>query len=117
MAKYAELFKAVKKEDSGDKIIGSGEITVPEQKRFTLLFVDDEENVLQALRRIFLDENYEILTATSGVDALKIMESTIVHLVISDHRMPGMIGSELLREIKNRWPETIRIMLTGHADI
>jgi len=45
------------------------------------------------------------------------MENSVVHLVISDHRMPGMPGSELLREIKNRWPETIRIMLTGHADI
>lgn len=117
MAKYAELFKAVKKEVSGDEFINSGEAYVPEQRRFTLLFVDDEENVLHALRRIFLDENYEILTATSGEDALKIMENTVVHLIISDHKMPGMLGSELLREIKNRWPETIRIMLTGHADI
>ncbi|MEW6739769.1 MAG: ATPase, T2SS/T4P/T4SS family [Nitrospirota bacterium] len=114
MAKYAELFKTTKKDDTGDEIISSPESV---QARFTLLFVDDEENVLHALRRIFLDENYEILTAASGEDALKIMESTVVHLVISDHRMPGMLGSELLREIKNRWPETIRIMLTGHADI
>ncbi|MBI5213262.1 MAG: Flp pilus assembly complex ATPase component TadA [Nitrospirae bacterium] len=117
MSKYAELFKAVKKDGSEDEIIRSGEMPDSGQKRFTLLFVDDEENVLHALRRIFLDENYEILTAASGEDALNIMENTVVHLVISDHRMPGMLGSELLREIKNRWPETIRIMLTGHADI
>jgi type II secretory ATPase GspE/PulE/Tfp pilus assembly ATPase PilB-like protein/FixJ family two-component response regulator/RNA polymerase subunit RPABC4/transcription elongation factor Spt4 len=114
MAKYAELFKTTKKDDMGDEIISSPESV---HARFTLLFVDDEENVLHALRRIFLDENYEILTATSGGEALKIMENSVVHLVISDHRMPGMPGSELLREIKNRWPETIRIMLTGHADI
>ncbi|MFZ6006540.1 MAG: ATPase, T2SS/T4P/T4SS family [Nitrospirota bacterium] len=114
MSKYAELFKTTKKDDMGDEIISSPESV---HARFTLLFVDDEENVLHALRRIFLDENYEILTATSGGEALKIMENSVVHLVISDHRMPGMPGSELLREIKNRWPETIRIMLTGHADI
>ncbi|MBZ0157347.1 MAG: Flp pilus assembly complex ATPase component TadA [Alphaproteobacteria bacterium] len=85
--------------------------------RFTLLFVDDEEDVLNALRRIFLEENYRILTAPSAEKVLSLMQENAVHLVISDYKMPGMTGSELLREIKERWPETIRIMLTGHADV
>lgn len=117
MSKYAELFKAVRKDAQDSEIIQHNEMLPLEQTRFTLLFVDDEENVLNALRRIFLEENYEILTATSGEEAIKIMENNVVHLVISDHRMPGMLGSELLKEIKNRWPETIRIMLTGYADV
>ncbi|MCL5236869.1 MAG: Flp pilus assembly complex ATPase component TadA [Nitrospirae bacterium] len=117
MSKYADIFKAVRKDTAGDEmgtheLPGSGA-----DSRFTLLFIDDEENVLHALKRIFLEENYEILTAQSGADALKVMESTVVHLVISDHKMPGMPGSELLKAIKAGWPETIRIMLTGHADI
>ncbi|HEX8949797.1 MAG TPA: ATPase, T2SS/T4P/T4SS family, partial [Dissulfurispiraceae bacterium] len=125
MSKYADIFKAVKKEAAGGGPDGKNIAPGPEEPgnpeaapvRFTLLFVDDEENVLHALRRIFLEENYEILTAASGEEALRIMEGAAVHLIISDHRMPGMVGSELLKEIKNRWPDAIRIMLTGHADI
>lgn len=122
MSKYAEMFKGARKDSAVD---ASGRTdgpsaspdAEPADSRFTLLFVDDEENVLHALRRIFIEENYEILTAGSGAEALKCMENNIVHLVISDHKMPGMPGSELLKEVKGRWPETIRIMLTGHADI
>lgn len=117
MAKYADLFKKTRDDKDTDDIAhfrGNGGY---ETARFTLLFVDDEPNVLNSLKRIFHDENYEILTASSGEDALRIMERSVVHLVISDHRMPGMLGSDLLREIKTRWPESIRIMLTGHADI
>ena len=87
------------------------------QEPFTLLFVDDEEGVLNALRRIFMDENYAILTASSGDKALKILEERQVHLLITDHRMPGMNGAELLKLVRERYPETIRIMLTGYADV
>ena len=84
---------------------------------FTLLFVDDEENVLNALRRIFLEENYTILTAGSALKALEIMESRPINLIVSDHRMPGMTGGELLKTVREKYPETIRIMLTGFADV
>jgi type II secretory ATPase GspE/PulE/Tfp pilus assembly ATPase PilB-like protein/FixJ family two-component response regulator len=87
------------------------------EQSFTLLFVDDEENVLNALRRIFLEENYTILTATSGQKALEIMGQQQVHLLISDHRMPGMTGAELLKTVREKYHDTIRIMLTGHADV
>ena len=87
------------------------------QEPFTLLFVDDEEGVLNALRRIFVDENYTILTANSAEKALHLLEERQVHLVLTDHRMPGMTGAELLKAVRARWPETIRIMLTGYADV
>ena len=112
MPRYAEFFKRTAGPDSRpDPPDGA------KAQKYTLLFVDDEENVLKALKRIFLFENYEILTASGGEAALRAMEQARVHLIVSDHRMPGMTGSELLKRVKERWPETIRIMLTGHADI
>ena len=118
MAGYAELFRSVAG-TAAEKL--PPEETEQEARegvgRFTLLFVDDEVGVIKALGRIFLDENYQILTATTGPEALQILAETKVHLIISDHRMPGMTGAQLLKEIKQRWPETIRIMLTGFADV
>jgi FixJ family two-component response regulator len=118
MAKYSGLFKPAAKFDALEP---GADIIDPEsfegEQGFNLLFVDDEEGVLHALRRIFLEENYQIFTASSGDKALAILEKARVHLVISDQRMPGMTGAELLKEIKLKWPETIRIMLTGYADV
>lgn len=118
MSRYSELFRTAAKpevrDDMSEAVI---ETTSPGPQAFTLLFVDDEPGVLTALRRIFMDENYAIFTAPSGQEAIEIMARETVHLVISDHRMPGMTGTQLLKEIKQRWPETIRIMLTGYADV
>ncbi|MEW6489450.1 MAG: ATPase, T2SS/T4P/T4SS family [Thermodesulfobacteriota bacterium] len=86
--------------------------------RYRLLFVDDEPNVLRALQRIFRKENYEIRTAATGEEALRHFDGDRPpQLVISDHRMPGMTGAELLKRIKDEHPDAIRIMLTGHADV
>jgi type II secretory ATPase GspE/PulE/Tfp pilus assembly ATPase PilB-like protein/FixJ family two-component response regulator/RNA polymerase subunit RPABC4/transcription elongation factor Spt4 len=84
---------------------------------YAVMFVDDEPSVLKAMQRIFRQENYHLLTASSGREALQLLEAQPVHVVVSDHRMPGMTGADLLREVKARWPQTIRIMLTGHADV
>ncbi|MCL4457060.1 MAG: response regulator [Nitrospirae bacterium] len=81
-----------------------------------ILCVDDEQNVLNALKRLFIDEPYEIFTAISGQDGLKILEQENVNLVISDYRMPGMNGVEFLREVYRSWPDTVRIVLSGYAD-
>lgn len=114
---YSQLFKsatsATKTPDDALEL----ESQTPGQEPFTLLFVDDEEGVLNALRRIFMDENYTILTANSAEKALRVLEERQVQLLISDHRMPGMTGAELLKTVRERWPETIRIMLTGYADV
>ncbi|MCM2357219.1 MAG: Flp pilus assembly complex ATPase component TadA [Geobacteraceae bacterium] len=119
MSKYRELFRVM----AGGGLPATDVAEGPEngfarkEQAFTLLFVDDEEGVLNSLRRIFMEENYEILTARAADQALAVMEKARVHLVVSDHRMPGMTGAELLKTIKERWPETIRIMLTGYADV
>jgi type II secretory ATPase GspE/PulE/Tfp pilus assembly ATPase PilB-like protein/FixJ family two-component response regulator len=117
VAKYADLFRMGNKEiwDAGK--MQDADTQESGDDRFALLFVDDEVNVLNSLRRIFMEENYEIHDAASAKEALALMESSPVHLIISDHRMTEMSGAELLREIKERWPQTIRIMLTGQADI
>ena len=119
MSKYSELFRAVAR--SGDKDLSSAEegeqVLTDIPSAFSLLFVDDEDRVLSAMRRIFLDENYRIFTASSAADALQVLESESIQVVVSDHRMPGMTGAQLLKEIKERWPDTIRIMLTGYADV
>lgn len=82
-----------------------------------IILVDDETNVLSALTRALIDEPYEILTASSGSEALEVMEGKAVKAIISDERMVGMQGSELLAEVKRRSPETVRILLTGHATL
>jgi len=83
----------------------------------TILCVDDEANVLRSLKRLFLDEDYEIVTAESGSEGLAILQQRQpVQVVISDYRMPEMDGVDFLRQVHERWPETVRIVLSGYAD-
>jgi two-component system, NtrC family, sensor kinase len=81
-----------------------------------ILCVDDEPSVLNALRRLFLDEEYTIITATSAQDGLKLLESEHAQVVLSDYRMPTMNGVEFLKEVCSLWPNTVRIVLSGYAD-
>ena len=83
----------------------------------TLLLVDDEPGILSALRRLFRPQGYRILTADSGAAGLAILEGEAVNLVISDMRMPEMDGATFLKQVRERWPQTKRILLTGYADI
>ena len=83
----------------------------------TLLCVDDEQNILSALRRLFRPDNYRILTATSGAAGIQLLESEPVDLVISDMRMPEMDGARFLEQVSRRWPNTLRILLTGRSDM
>ncbi len=82
-----------------------------------LLFVDDEPNVLKALRRLFHPENYTIYLAASGAEGLDILRRQPVDLIISDMRMPEMNGAEFLSRVLEQWPDTVRILLTGYADL
>jgi len=84
--------------------------------KYRLLLVDDEPGIVKALSRVFRQENYDVLTAGSGQEGLDKLAEGPVHLVISDFMMPGMNGAQFLREVKQRSPDTIRIMLTGHAN-
>ncbi|MBI5007257.1 MAG: response regulator [Nitrosomonadales bacterium] len=83
----------------------------------TLLFVDDEANVLSSLKRLFRPHGYRIFTAESGAQALEIMRHETVDLVVSDMRMPEMNGAQFLQKVNEGWPDTVRILLTGYAEI
>lgn len=93
--------------------------TEPEtqQEPTTLLFVDDEANILSSLKRLFRPLGYRIFTAESGKAGLEILEQEKVELVISDMRMPEMTGAQFLEQVRAKWPETVRILLTGYADM
>jgi len=89
----------------------------PPEQPPTLLFVDDEPNILSALRRLFHGKGYRLLLADSGAKGLETLEREAVDLVISDMRMPGMDGAAFLEQVRTRWPAVVRILLTGYADI
>ena len=81
-----------------------------------ILCVDDEPNVLVALRRLFHAQGYRVLTAQSGQIGLQMLEVEPVDLVISDMRMPEMDGARFLEQVRARRPDTVRLLLTGYAD-
>lgn len=83
----------------------------------TLLFVDDEANILSSLKRLFRPSGYRIFTAESGAAGLEILAQEPVDMVISDMRMPEMNGAQFLEKVRENWPDTVRILLTGYADI
>lgn len=82
-----------------------------------VLLVDDEESILNSLRRLLRGQPYEVLLATSGAQALEIMALEPVDLVMSDARMPNMDGATLLAHIHQHYPDTLRILLTGYVDL
>lgn len=83
----------------------------------TVLCVDDEVNILHSLKRLLRKENYTLLTAPSGKEGLEMMKDHDVHLVMSDQRMPEMSGTEFLAEIKDKYPDVVRIILTGYTEV
>ncbi len=82
-----------------------------------LLIVDDDNNALQALSRLFRADEFQIFLAENGQQALQMLERQEVDVVISDMRMPSMDGAEFLGLVAERWPDVVRILLTGYADI
>jgi DNA-binding NtrC family response regulator len=85
--------------------------------RHTVLFVDDEPNVLSALQHTLHKENYDIRTAQSGQEALEIIRNDPIDVIVSDDRMPGMLGSELLATVQQEFPLIVRLLLTGQASV
>ncbi|MBU0482061.1 MAG: response regulator [Proteobacteria bacterium] len=83
----------------------------------TLLIVDDEKSILTALKRALADGDFRILTAGSGQAALDLIQSQEIHVILTDNRMPEMSGIELLTKIRTTSPGTVRIMMTGYADL
>ena len=87
-----------------------------ERAELSVLFVDDEERVLKSMRAMFRKE-FNVLLANSGAEALRLLQDHDVDVVVSDQRMPQMTGVEVLREVKERNPACVRILLTGYADL
>lgn len=92
-------------------------LAAPPGGPWTVLCVDDESNILSALRRVLRAAGYQVLMATSGDAALETLRSGFVDAVISDMRMPGMDGATLLEQVHAGWPQVVRILLTGQADM
>jgi len=83
-----------------------------------ILIVDDEENILRSLKRLLANEEFEVMTAISGEEGLKILsENTDTALIISDQRMPGLSGVDFLEQARKLAPDASRIILTGYADV
>jgi two-component system response regulator HupR/HoxA len=83
--------------------------------KWTVLVIDDEAQVQASLKRC-LEDDYRVLTVGSGRDALQILDQDPVDLVLCDQRMPEMTGVEFLQEIRGRYPEVLRVLITGYTD-
>jgi putative nucleotidyltransferase with HDIG domain len=83
----------------------------------TVLFVDDEVNILKALQRLLRNEPMKVLTASRPSEAIELLEGSPAQLVVSDQRMPEMSGVDLLSTIRERHPDMVRMMLTGYTEM
>ncbi|BCK87881.1 regulator of RpoS [Sideroxyarcus emersonii] len=83
----------------------------------TLLLVDDEENITSALVRLLRGDGYRILRANSGEAGLQLLAQNEVGVIISDQRMPGMTGVEFLSKVRDLYPDTVRIVLSGYTEL
>lgn len=82
----------------------------------SILFVDDEGQILRSLNRLFLDKNYNIFLANDGESALKIIDTEKIDLLITDIKMPYMNGYELLKKVKEKYPNILRVAFSGYTD-
>jgi YesN/AraC family two-component response regulator len=86
-------------------------------ENYTVLFVDDEVNILSALRRNFMDEEFTTYFANSGKEALEIMKEHEVHVIVTDMRMPEMTGLQLLKIVNEQYPMTVKVVLSGYTQL
>jgi len=85
-------------------------------KKINILYVDDEMNNLVSFKATFR-LNYNVFIAISGEEAIKMMDEHEIHVIITDQRMPGMTGVEFLERIIEKYPDPMRILLTGYSDL
>ena len=103
-----------------DLLAGGRGLALPVQKDLparTLLLVDDEPSIQSALRRILRREGYTLLFAGSAAEAFDLLSRHAVGVVISDFRMPGMDGVQFLDKVRGLYPQTVRMILSGYADV
>jgi len=90
--------------------------TLKEPSHYSVLCVDDEANILSSLKRMFGLVGYKVTTAESGAQALEILAKQKFDVIVSDMRMPNMDGAQFFEAVRSRWPDTVRILLTGYSD-
>ena len=86
------------------------------QEKPSVLVVDDDMKSVETIKRT-LKRHYQVFTATSAEDAEEILRAEYIQVVISDHRMPGETGVELLVRVKEKWPEVIRMLISGYSSL
>lgn len=86
------------------------------EKKINILYVDDEENNLISFKAVFRLK-YKVFTAISAIEGMKILETKPIEIIITDQRMPEMTGIEFLEKVLEVYPEPMRILLTGYADM
>jgi response regulator RpfG family c-di-GMP phosphodiesterase len=91
--------------------------TVNEEAGNTILLVDDEENIIRSLVRLLRRDGYNIITANGGKEGLEVLKEKKVGVILSDQRMPEMSGVEFLSQVKELYPETVRMALSGYTDL
>ena len=89
---------------------------MPDVDSIDILLVDDEPSIINALKRLLYRFGYKVMTAYSGKEGLKLLEEHRCSVVISDMRMPEMNGGAFLKKVAQRWPDTVRMLLTGYSD-
>jgi putative nucleotidyltransferase with HDIG domain len=87
------------------------------RREHTVLFVDDEVNILKALQRLLRSEDMDVVCASRGSEALEILEKVRAQVVVTDQRMPEMTGVDLLSHVRERYPDVVRMMLTGYTEM
>ena len=88
-----------------------------ESIKYSLLFVDDESNILSSLNRLFRPEGFNVYLASSGQEGLDILQKENIDVIVSDMRMPEMDGAQFLEQAYKKWPKTVRLLLTGYSDV
>jgi diguanylate cyclase (GGDEF)-like protein/PAS domain S-box-containing protein len=116
------LFSRPVPADNFAELLGNGQglaidQSADDEEQRTLLIVDDEPHTLSALRRLLLYEDYRILQANNGFEGLELLAKNKVQVILTDQRMPGMSGTEFLGRVKSMHPDTVRIILSGYADL
>ena len=88
-----------------------------QEKTKTVLFVDDEANIISSIKRTLRREGYQVLTANSAAEGFSLLAKQQVHIIVSDQRMPEMNGTEFLSRVKTLHPKTIRMVLSGYSEL
>jgi DNA-binding NtrC family response regulator len=105
--------------------VGQAAVSIPPTGRppratarpITLLIIDDDPIILKALKRVIRDDGYRVLTALDGEEALRLVSSEVVDVVLSDIDMPGMNGLDLMVRLRRNYPRVVRLLLTGRATV